>query len=266
MSEQTIDRHDEILELGRMLHQASLDRIAVPQISAGRPWLGPNEAYRVQEEVVRRRLAAGDRIVGWKVGLTSEAMQRQLGVDQPDYGPLLSSYVVPDGGTIRVEALIAPRIEAEIGFVLGSALRGPGVTADDVVAATEGVVAALEIIDSRIEGWRLTLVDTVADLASSARVVAADRLVPIAGLDLRTIAVTLRRNGEVVGNGVGAAVLGNPVDAIAWTANKLGELGVTLQPGQLIIPGALHASVPVTAGTEFRASFDTLGDVSVLFA
>lgn len=264
-SRQPADQTAELLDLGRRLHQAWLDRVPVPQVSAGRAWIGQAEAYQVQQEIVRRRLSAGERIVGWKVGLTSLAMQRQLGVDQPDYAPMLSGFVVPDGGSIAAADLIAPRIEAEIGFILKSPLRGPGVTARDVVEATAGVVAALEVIDSRIEGWKLTLVDTIADLASSSRVVWANRLCGLGGLDLQALEVVLRRDGEEVGRGLGAAVLGNPLDAMAWAANKLGELGVTLEPGQLVIPGALHASVPAVAGNTFTASFDHLGDVSVRF-
>lgn len=259
------DHTAELMDLGRRLHEAEIKRVPIPQVSAGRPWLGQAEAYRIQQEVVRRRLAAGERIRGWKIGLTSQAMQRQLGVDQPDYAPLLTGFVVPDGATIPVADLIAPRIEAEIGFVLKADLRGPGVTPADVVAATEGVVAALEIIDSRIEGWKLTLVDTVADIASSARVAWADRVVPLDELDLQAMGVVLRRDGEEVGRGVGAAVLGDPLMAMAWAANKLGELGATLEAGQLVIPGALHASVPALAGNQFTATFDRLGDVSVRF-
>ena len=259
------DRRQEILELGRLLYEAEAERQPVPQVSAGRPWLGQEEAYQVQQEIVRRRLAAGETILGWKIGLTSQAMQRQLNVDQPDYAPILSRFIVPDGGAIPTSELIAPRIEAEIGFVLGAPLRGPGVTVADVIAATSGLVAALEVIDSRIENWRLTLVDTISDLASSARVVASNRRVPLAGLDLQGLEVVLRRDGEEVGRGVGAAVLGNPLEAMAWAANRLGQLGAGFEPGQLVIPGALHASVPATAGSSFTASFDGLGDVSVRF-
>ena len=261
----TSTRSAELQELGRQLYEAERSRVPIPQVSAGRPWFGQDEAYQVQQEVVRRRVEAGERIVGWKIGLTSQAMQRQLGVDQPDYAPLLSGFVVPDGGSISTGELIAPRIEAEIGFILRSPLRGPGVTGRDVAAATEGVVAALEIIDSRIEGWKLTLVDTISDLASSARVVSSRRMVPLDGLDLLTLGVVLRRDGEEVGSGMGSAVLGDPLEAMAWAANRLGQLGVTLEPGQLVIPGALHASVPATSGSSFTATFDRLGDVSVSF-
>ena len=263
----TLADHDaELLDLGRSLYDAERARRAVPQISAGRPWLGAAEAYRVQKEVVRRRLADGETIVGWKIGLTSEAMRRQLGVDQPDYGPILSGYLVPPGAEIPTADLIQPRIESEIAFVLRSPLRGPGVTAADVLAATEGVAAALEIIDSRIEAWKLTLPDTIADLASSARVAWSGRLVPATGLDLRTIRVVLRRGAEVVGEGVGSAVLGDPAEAVAWAANTLARFGVTMEAGHLIMPGALHASVPVQPGDAFEAEFDGLGTVAARFA
>jgi len=261
----TPERERELLELGRRLYEAARARRAIPPISIGRPWLGAPEAYRVQQEVVRRRMAAGETIVGWKIGLTSEAMRRQLGVDQPDYGPILSGYLVPPGTAIVVGDLIQPRIESEIAFVLRSPLRGPGVTAADVLAAAEGVAAALEIIDSRIEAWKLTLPDTIADLASSARVAWSGRLVPVDGLDLRAITVVLRRAGEVVGEGIGGAVLGDPAEAVAWAANTLAVFGVTMEAGHLIMPGALHASVPAHAGDTFEAQFEGLGSVSARF-
>jgi 2-keto-4-pentenoate hydratase len=266
VSSMSPEREGELRELGRQLYEAERARQAVPQVSAGRPWLGPAEAYRVQQEVVRRRMATGETIVGWKIGLTSEAMRRQLNVDQPDYGPILSGYMVAPGTAIPVGELIQPRIEAEIAFVLRAPLRGPGVTAADVLASTEGVAAALEIIDSRIEAWKLTLPDTIADLASSARVTWSGRLVPLDGLDLKAIRVVLERGGEVVGEGLGSAVLGDPAEAVAWAANTLGGLGVTMEAGQLIMPGALHASVWAHAGDVFEARFDHLGAVTARFA
>jgi 2-keto-4-pentenoate hydratase len=260
----TRDREIELLDLGRRLFEAEADRRPIPPISAGREWLGAPEAYRIQQELVRRHLAGGHRIVGWKVGLTSEAMQRQLGVDQPDYGPILSGFLLADGGEIRVTDLIAPRIEAEIAFILRAPLRGPGVTVADVRAATASVAPALEVIDSRIEDWKLTLVDTVADLASSARIVTGAP-VPLGDLDLAAIAVRLERDGETVSTGVGAAALGDPAAAVAWAANKLAEFGATMEAGHVVMPGALHASAPVAAGESYRAVFDGLGSVGVRF-
>ena len=228
------------------------------------------DGYRVQQAIVRGRLAAGQRIVGWKLGLTSKAMQDQLGVDQPDYGPIFDAMLVPDGQAVAVSELIAPRAEAEICFVLSSPLRGPGVTRDDVLAATDGVIAAIEIIDSRIENWKIALPDTIGDMASSARVATATTKVSIAGFDVRLVGAVLEREAdgrtEVVSTGAGAAALGDPVVAVAWAANTLGPLGVTMEAGQIVMTGALHASVPAHAGDVFTARFDRLGAVSVRFS
>jgi 2-keto-4-pentenoate hydratase len=245
---------------------AERSREPIDQPSVEHPDMDASDAYRVQQAVVAARLAEGESIVGWKVGLTSQAMRDQLGVDTPDYGPILSNYLVPDGGSIPRSALIAPRVEAEIGFVLGAPLAGPGVTRTEVLAATSRLRPALEIIDSRIRDWKLTLPDTVADLASAARVVLGATELPPDGLDLISLAVTLERDGEMVATGTGAAVLGDPVEAVVWAVNTLGALGVTMEPGQVVIPGAMHAAAPAAAGQSFVARFDHLGTVSVRFA
>jgi 2-keto-4-pentenoate hydratase len=247
------------------LVEAERTRTPVGQLSAAHPGLDAADAYRIQQAVVARRLAAGERIVGWKVGLTSRAMQLQLGVDQPDYGPILSGWHLEDGAAIARADLIAPRVEAEIGFVLGERLAGPGVTVADVLAATEALAPAIEVIDSRIADWKLTLPDTVADLASTARVLLGVARTPPSGLDLRLIGGIVERNGEVVAHGAGAAVLGDPAAAVAWAANTLGALGVVMEPGQVVIPGAIAAAVPAEAGDRFTARFDRLGTVSVRF-
>jgi 2-keto-4-pentenoate hydratase len=253
--------------LSERLWQASRDRRAVPRISDEHPGMDAVDAYAVQQGITRRRVEAGETIVGWKLGLTSKAMQDQLGVGQPDYGPILSGFMVAEGVRIPVSELIQPRVEAEIAFVLRSPLRGPGVTRDDALAATVGVVAAIEIIDSRIEAWKIGFADTVSDMASAARVTTSGRIVPIDGFDVRLIGVVLERGaGEVVGVGAGAAVLGDPAVAVAWAANTLGGLGITLEPGHLIMTGALHASVAVAAGETYTARFDRLGAVTVRFS
>jgi len=254
-----------VSELAQRLLTSERTRQPIAQLSLDHPEMDVRDAYRVQRVVVDARLAAGETIIGWKVGLTSRAMQKQLGVDTPDYGPLLSGYLVADGGAVPRADLISPRAEAEIGFVLGAPLAGRGITTADVLRATFGVRPAIEVIDSRIRDWKLTLVDTVADLASSARVVFGGPITPIAGLDLRLIGAVLERNGEVVETGAGAAVMGDPVAAVAWAANTLAALGVTMRAGDVIIPGALHASVPATVGDTFTARFDRLGSVTVRF-
>ncbi len=260
----TIDEATAVA-LGERLHTAWQTRTPIPPLTAEYPDLSPADAYAIQQVVVARRLAAGERIVGWKVGLTSKAMQDQLGVDQPDYGPILSGYLVAEGAAIEAASLIAPRVEAEIAFLLAAPLRGPGVSALDVLRATAGVAPAIEVIDSRIEGWRIRLADTIADLASSAHVVVGPRLTPLDGLELRTVGVVVERRGEVVATGAGAAALGHPAAAVAWAANALGALGVTLEAGALVMPGALHASIPVAAGDVVRARFEGLGAVTVRF-
>lgn len=244
---------------------AERSRVPLPPFAMSEAGLDAAAAYEVQQRIVSARLAGGESIVGWKVGLTSRAMQEQLGVDQPDYAPILSGWYLHPGDDIARDALIQPRVEAEIAFHLERPLRGPGVTAEDVLAATGTVSPAIEVIDSRIEAWKIRLADTIADMASSARVVVGAARVPVGSVDLPNVAVVFERNGEVVANGTGAAVLGDPAAAVAWAANTLGRLGVTLERGQVVMPGAMHASVPVMPGDRFVARFDALGDVTASF-
>ena len=214
---------------------------------------------------VERSVAAGRKIVGRKIGLTSLAMQKMLGVNEPDFGHLFDDMMLRNGGECRVNALMIPRIEPEIAFVLSRELRGPGVTRADVIAAAEYVTPALEIIDTRIRDWKITLADTIADNASSARVVlGAEKSSPTA-CDLAGVGMTLEKNGTVVEQGVGAAVLGHPAEPVAWLANKLAEFGQTLAAGSIIIPGALCRAIDATAGDLLVARFDHLGTVSVRF-
>jgi 2-keto-4-pentenoate hydratase len=248
------------------LVEAERSRAPIDPLTTRHPAINAADAYAIQQRITDRRVRAGETIVGWKLGLTSLAMQAQLGVDQPDYGPILSGWSLADGATVEVADLIAPRIEAEIAVVLGRSLSGPGVTADDVRAATAAVAPALEVIDSRIRDWKIQLPDTVADLASCARVVVGPARVPLDGsFDVRLLGAVLERDGAVVATGAGAAALGDPLAAVAWAANTLGALGVTLEAGHVVMTGALHASVPVTAGTTFRATIDRLGSVEVRF-
>jgi 2-keto-4-pentenoate hydratase len=193
-------------------------------------------------------------------------MQQMIGVDQPDYGPVLGSTVYADGDSISLGSFIQPKIEAEIAFVLGSPLAGPDVSVLDARRAIAGMTAAVEIVDSRFADWRIKLADTVADLASNGAVAVSSRLVPLDGLDPRLIGMVLTRRGELVDTGAGAAALGDPVKVVAWLANTLGEMGVKLEAGHLIMTGALHAAVPMLAGDVFRADFDRLGPLTVRVA
>ncbi|MEA2376638.1 MAG: 2-keto-4-pentenoate hydratase [Thermoleophilaceae bacterium] len=249
--------------LARALFSAERNSEPIAPLVRDRPDLDVAAAYAVQRAGRELRLAGGDELRGHKVGLTSQAMQEMLGVRQPDFGYLLASMLVPAGGSIALEGLIAPRVEAEIAFYLGERLSGPGVTPEQVMAATSQVAPALEVIDSRIADWEITLVDTVADNASSARAVIGE---PIAahGLDLAELEGRLTVGGEKV-VGRGDAVLGHPSRAVAWLANTLADFGEALEPGEVIIPGAIARALPVQAGSVARADFGQLGSVEVRF-
>jgi 2-keto-4-pentenoate hydratase len=247
----------------RALYDARRTRVPIPPFTDDDPTLGMADGYAIQRELIQLLLADGDRIVGHKVGLTSKPMQKMVGVDSPDYGPVLASTIYRDGDTIPASRFIAPKIEAEIVFVIGERLEGPGVTVTQAHAAIAGAVAAMEIVDSRIADWRIKLADTVADLASNGAMATTSRIVPITDIDTRLVGMTLTRNGELIDTGAGAAALGDPVAVVAWLANVLGGDGVALEPGHLIMTGALHAAVPMTPGDVFRAEFDRLGPITV---
>lgn len=224
-------------------------------------------AYRIQLSNARRRVAAGETVRGHKVGLTAPAMQELFGVDEPDFGHLFDSMFVADGGTILLDSLIAPQVEVEPAFILAEELRGPDVTPDDVMAATEAVVPALEIIDSRIADWQITLPDTIADNASSGGLVLGSRPVRPESVDLSLCGCLLHRNGRLTDTGAGGAVLGgSPVNALVWLANVLGERGVSLEAGHVILPGSVTAAIPVSPGDTVSATFDRIGTVSLTFS
>ena len=255
----------DVHAFARELAEAERTHVQIPPLS-GRAELSPRDAYAIQRANVERRIAAGERVVGKKVGLTAKPIQIALGVDRPDFGHLFAGMQIDDGATISVDELIQPRAEAEIGIILKRDLRGPGLTDLDVVDATGALVPTLEIVDSRIADWKITFADTVADNGSAARFVIGARRTPPAGVDTRTIGVVLEKNGEVVGTGAGAAVLGaTPYRAVAWLANTLAADGLELKAGDTILPGALCSMIPVGRGDTVRADFGVLGSVSVRF-
>ncbi len=250
----------------RALYEARRTRQPIEPFTDADPDLVMADGYAVQQQLTGMLLADGDSVVGYKVGLTSKPMQKMIGVDQPDYGPVLASTVYADGDAVPVSAFIQPKLEAEIAFVLRSPLAGPGVSVLDARAAIAGMTAAVEIVDSRFADWRIKLADTVADLASNGAVAVSSRLVPLDGRDVvdpRLIGMVLTRQGELVDTGAGAAALGDPVRVVAWLANTLGEMGAKLEAGHLVMTGALHAAVPMRAGDVFRTDFDRLGPVTI---
>jgi 2-oxopent-4-enoate/cis-2-oxohex-4-enoate hydratase len=254
-----------ITTLGDELHAARLACSVVDPLTSRYPDITVDDAYRIQQRMLARRLDAGEHIVGKKVGVTSQAVMNMLGVFQPDFGYLTSDMVYNEGEAIPAATLIQPKAEGEIAFMLKKTLRGPGVTAADVLAATEGVMACFEIVDSRIKDWKIKIQDTVADNASCGVFVLGDRLVDPRDVDLSTCGMVLEKNGEIVATGAGAAALGAPANAVAWLANTLGRLGIALEAGEVVLSGSLAIMVPVKAGDSLRVSIGGIGGCSVRF-
>lgn len=247
----------------KALYEARRSRRPIAPFTDAEPHLTLADGYAIQAELIPMLLADGDRILGYKVGLTSLAMQRLIGVDSPDFGPVLASTSYRDDGDVPMDHFISPKMEAEITYVMRSRLQGPGATATDAREAVSGACASMEIVDSRVEDWRVKLADTVADLASNGAMVISDEVVPIDTFDSRLVGMVLSRNGEVIDTGAGAAALGDPLAVVAWLANVLGERELALEPGHLVMTGALHAAVPLAEGDHFTAEFDRLGTVGL---
>src|SRR3954468_24853122 len=247
----------------RALYDARRDRVQIKPFTDDDPTLGMAEGYAVQKELVDLIVADGDTIVGYKVGLTSKPMQKMIGVDSPDFAPILASTALTSGDEVSLSTLIQPKMEAEVIAVMGSRIQGPGVKVSDAALAVAGVCASVEIVDSRFEDWRIKLADTVADLASNGAFAVSSRMVPLSEVATRLVGMTLTRNGELADTAAGAAALGDPLAVVAWLANVLGENGIALEPGHLVMTGALHAAVPMAVGDVFRADFDRLGPVTL---
>lgn len=252
-------------QLAAALYEAEQTREGIAPLTERFPDLSIDEAYQIQLTNIKRKVKEGRTIVGKKIGLTSKAMQNLLGVDQPDYGHLLDSMVVENGGTVPQSKVLHPRVEGEIAFILKEDLRGPKVTVTDVLQATAYVVAAIEIVDSRIKDWKIKLADTIADNASSGLYVLGNRPVLIDQLDLAQIGMVLYKNGEVMNTGVGAAALGHPALCVAWLANQMAHFDTYLKAGEVILSGALSAAVDAAPGDHFTVRFEKLGEVSVKF-
>jgi 2-keto-4-pentenoate hydratase len=255
----------EYEKIATQLVAAEKDRKPIGTLTDAYPDMSIVDAYRIQQAIIEIKLSKGRRIIGKKIGLTSRGMQQLLGVNEPDFGQLLDNMLIPEGLACSRDALLQPKVEGELAFILKEDLEGPGVTIADVYRATEFVVPAFEIVDSRIRDWKIKLADTVADNASSARLVLGSRMAPVGDVDLRLIGMLLEKNGEAVNSGVGAEVWGNPAAAVAWLANKLSEFGLALEAGEIILSGALTAAVPAEAGDVFTVSFHGLGSLNLKF-
>ena len=255
----------QIDEIAQTLLEAEEARRQIDQIVHSYPDISPDEAYAVQMALVPRRLSNGRALIGKKVALTNPAVQQVLGVHEPVFGHLMSDMFVREGEPISCSTLTQPKIEPEIAFVMKRDLAGPGVTPAQVLAATAGVMPAFEIPAARIRDWKFALQDISADNAFAARVVLGGTLTPIKGLDLRLLGVVLERNGQLVSTGAGAAVMGNPVDVVAWLANRLAQYGSGIKAGDVVLPGALVIAPDVHPGEYYKATFDRLGSVSAYF-
>lgn len=247
------------------LWQAEIQRVPIRPLTERHLEFSVEDAYRVQLRNVLRREQAGQVIIGKKIGLTSKAMQTALGVPEPDYGHLFDTHLLDQDNPVSMDTLLQPKVEAEIAFVLAKDLKGPGINMMDVLGATQGVVAAFEVIDSRIADWKLKIQDTVADNASCGRIVLGHKLVSIEALDLRTIGLVLECNGQIIATAAGAEVMGHPAQAVAWLANKLAMFDVGLRKGEVILSGSLTKAFPAARGDIFQATFGGIGTVKLMF-
>jgi len=239
-------------QYGAALYEALRARKTIRPLIEQDPSLTIDDAYAINLDFLSRRVADGEKVVGKKIGVTSKAVQDMLGVHQPDFGFLTDWMFVEGDIDVDGKALIAPRAEAEIAFILKHSLNGPGVTAADVLAATESIAPCFEIVDSRIDDWKIQIVDTVSDNAScGVYVIGKERLDP-AGLDLPNLHVAVTKNGEPLSEGYGHAVQGDPAQAVAWLANTLGAYGVTLDAGDVILSGSLVPLAPAVKGDRFE--------------
>jgi len=252
-------------ELAADLAQAERSRVPISPLTDGNPGIDVVDAYEIQLINIRQRVAEGARVIGHKVGLSSEAMQKMMNVDEPDYGHLLDEMQVFEDRPVRAGRYLFPRVEVEVGFILADDLPGAGCTEDDVLAATAAFAPAIELIDTRIKDWKIRLCDTIADNASSAGWVLGAARVSPKDVDIRNIDAVLTRNGEVVAKGRSDAVLGNPVTAVAWLARKVEGFGVRLKAGDIVLPGSCTKAFDANPGDRFVADFEGLGAVNLSF-
>ncbi len=254
-----------LTDAAQLLYDAQSSSIPIQPLTQTYPNLDVPQAYSVQRLNLARHIEKGGALCGHKIGLTSAPMQELLGVSEPDFGYILDSMMLPNGAEVPVTAFCAPRVEPEVAFLLRTPLRGPGVTVDDVLAATAAVAPALEIVDSRIADWRITLADTIADNASSAAVVLGE-WVPISDLPpLPETTATLVVNDTVVDTGEGTAVMGDPTAAVAWLANALARYDTAIEAGQFVMSGSYTTASFVAAGDHASAVISGLGAVNVSF-
>ena len=254
-----------IAALADRLENCQLQQQDTTKITDDHPDMDWDDAYAIQDEIRRRKVARGARVIGLKAGLTSHAKMKQMGVTTPVFGFMTDDYAVPDGGECKMSELIHPKVEPEIAFVTKTELRGPGCHIGAVLAATDFVMPGIEVIDSRYRDFKFDLKSVVADNTSAARFVVGGQPMAVSGVDLRTVGIVLEKNGQAVAFGAGAAVLGHPAAAIAMLANHLAERGECIPAGSLILSGGITEAVSVQAGDNVTLRVQGMGSTSLRF-
>jgi 2-oxopent-4-enoate/cis-2-oxohex-4-enoate hydratase len=257
---------DRIRAYGDELYAALVGRTTVRPLVEREPNITIEDAYRIQQQMIARRLEAGETIVGKKIGVTSKAVQAMVGVDRPDFGQLTSGMAYEEGADLPLGGLIQPKAEAEVAFVLKRDLKGPGITATDVIYATDYVSPCFEIVDSRITDWKIKIQDTIADNASCGVYVIGKARKKPTDLDLPLAGMVLERNGELFSTAAGAAVQGGPVNAVVWLANTLGALGIPFLAGEVILSGSQSTLIPAVPGDVLKCTVGGLGSCAVRFS
>lgn len=257
--------NEQIMALAEHIENAELQALDISKVTNQYPEMNFNDAYDVQWEIRRRKEERGNKIIGMKMGLTSWAKMAQMGVKTPVYGFLADYFSIADGGVVNTKELIHPKIEAEIAFVTKAPLRGPGCHIGNVLSATDFVIPAVEVIDSRYENFKFDLVSVVADNASSTRFITGGKMADVTDVDLKTLGVVVEKNGEIAEVGAGAAVLGHPASSVAMLANLLAERGEHIAAGTFIMTGGITAAIAVEAGDNICVRYHGLGSVSARF-
>lgn len=265
MASTDADRSQRLGQIADQLTQAYRTKTAVTAPIEANPDLTIDDAYAIQLRQVEVWLGAGGVIQGYKVGLTSRAMQTQMGVNQPDFGHLMSTMFHLEHQPIAAADFLQPKVEPEIAFVMGRELAGPGVNVAQAIRAVDFVLPSLELIDSRIADWRIGIIDTIADNASSGGVILGSKPTSLKAVDLATVGCNLTMDAQLIATGAASAVLGSPINALVWLANTLGQRGIAFKPGDVILPGSITAAQAVTAGSVARADFSGLGSVTAVF-
>lgn len=257
---------EKITNYGDELYQALINRRMIAPLTERDSEITIADAYAVSTRLLERRLDAGEKIIGKKIGVTSKAVQTMLNVHQPDFGYLTDTMVYQSGATVPVtETMIQPRAEGEIAFILKTDLKGPGVTTSDVLQATDFVVPCFEIVDSRIRDWEIKIQDTIADNASCGYFALGNQAADPRRLDLSTVGMVFERNGSVVATGAGAAALGSPLICVAWLANTLGRFDTALKAGEVILSGSLVPLIPIASGDYMTVHTGGIGSASLCF-